>query len=110
MESKKEEIVQAIGIAMEEEANRWSERLDWLHTEYGADCSGCDSGDPLDLVEVEIRQALEAVKVRTAKEISDAIMAHICTYPHFMTETEGATCGELERLFDAINKKYGLEI
>ena len=43
----------------DEEANRWCERLQWLHTEYDADCSGCDSGDTLDLVEVEIRQAIE---------------------------------------------------
>ena len=47
-----------------EEATRWAQRLDWLHTEYGSDCSGVDSGDPLDCVEVEIRQALNKLQAR----------------------------------------------
>jgi hypothetical protein len=52
----------------DEEANRWCDRLKWLHTEYCADASGCDSGDPLDCVEVEIRQAINSVQRRTAHE------------------------------------------
>lgn len=40
------------------EAERWAKRFDFLHTEYGADCSGCDSADMLDLVEVEVRQVI----------------------------------------------------
>lgn len=53
----------------DEEANRWCERLEWLHTEYGADSSGCDSGDPLDCVEVEIRQAITNAEKKIAREI-----------------------------------------
>lgn len=47
--------------ATDAEATRWAQRLNWLHTEYGSDSSGVDSGDPLDCVEVEIRQALRKV-------------------------------------------------
>jgi hypothetical protein len=48
--------------AVNNEAERWAQRLDWLHTEYGSDCSGVDSGDPLDCVELEIRQALSKLE------------------------------------------------
>ncbi len=52
----------AIETATYEEAERWANRLNWLHTEYGADCSWVDSGDQLDCVEGEIRQALNKQK------------------------------------------------
>ena len=41
---------------------RWAERLDFLHTEYGADCSGVDSGDLLDCVESEVRQVINGIE------------------------------------------------
>lgn len=40
------------------EAERWAERLNWLHTKHGADCSGTDSADLLDCVEDEIKQVI----------------------------------------------------
>ena len=40
------------------EAERWADRLNWLHTKYGADCSGTDSADLLDCVEDEIKQVI----------------------------------------------------
>lgn len=49
------------------EAERWAQRLNWLHTEYGADCSGVDSGDPLDCVEVEIRQVVNRFSAALAE-------------------------------------------
>ena len=48
--------------APEKESERWAERFNFLHTEYGADCSGTDSGDLLDLVEAEVWQALRKVE------------------------------------------------
>lgn len=42
------------------EAERWAERLNWLHTKYGADCSGTDSADLLDCVEDEIKQVINS--------------------------------------------------
>lgn len=59
--------------AEDEEASRWCERLAWLHQEFCADSSGCDSGDPLDCVEVEIRQAINSVQRRTAYECLDIL-------------------------------------
>lgn len=58
-----------IDAAVEDEQKRWCEELDFLHTEFGADCSGCDSGDPLDCVEVEIRQAIAIERERMGKGI-----------------------------------------
>ena len=40
------------------EAERWADRLNWLHTKHGADCSGTDSADLLDCVEDEIKQVI----------------------------------------------------
>jgi hypothetical protein len=64
---------QSCGQCEDDEQNRWCERLEWLHTEYGADSSGCDSGDPLDCVEVEIRQAINAARKQAAKECIEMI-------------------------------------
>ena len=46
----------------EKEADRWGERLNWIHTKYGVDGSGVDSGDQLDVIESEIRQAFNALE------------------------------------------------
>lgn len=51
----------------EKEAERWATRLNWLHTEYGADCNGCDSGDLLDCVETEMRQVINTLEGRIAR-------------------------------------------
>lgn len=63
-----EERAAAIESAVEAEQNRWQDRLNWLHTEYGADGSGCDSGDPLDLINTEAR----GVVTRLADLLGDA--------------------------------------
>jgi hypothetical protein len=60
----------------EEEAERWSEGLNFLHTEYGADCSGCDSGDPLDCVEVEIGQAIETTTMSAVRDCYQIASSH----------------------------------
>jgi predicted RNase H-like nuclease (RuvC/YqgF family) len=57
------------------EAERWAERLNWLHTEYEADCSGTDSADLLDCVEDEIKQVINGQneKIESLKEkVADA--------------------------------------
>lgn len=68
MKPTSKELAHAWNSATDEEAERWSERLEWLHTEYGADCLGCDSGDQLGLVEAKIRQAIEAVRLKSVLE------------------------------------------
>ncbi len=57
--------------AQEKEGERWAQRFDWLHTEYEADCSGVDSGDPLDCVEVEMRQVINRLEGRVANIARD---------------------------------------
>lgn len=57
--------------APEKESERWAERFNFLHTEYGADCSGTDSGDLLDLVEAEVRQALQKVEEERDAALKD---------------------------------------
>lgn len=42
----------------QDEIERWGNRLDFVHKEYGTDGSGCDSGDEIDVIESEIRQAI----------------------------------------------------
>ena len=51
LEKQNRQLRSDIETAVEEEQSRWCERLDCLHTEYAGDCSGCDSGDPLDCVD-----------------------------------------------------------
>lgn len=41
------------------EAARWTKRLSFVHRDYAVDGSGVDSGDDLDVIESEIRMALE---------------------------------------------------
>ena len=65
-----------LDAAIDEEQKRWCENLDFLHTEYGADCSGCDSGDPLDCVEVEIRQAIETAKQQAVMQCYQIASSH----------------------------------
>ncbi len=87
---------QSCGQCEDDEQNRWCERLNWLHQEYCADYSGCDSGDPLDCVEVEIRQAIENARLAVAKGVLETIAGMRFELPDFVVE--------------AINKKFGLEI
>lgn len=84
----------------EEEQKRWCEELDFLHTEYGADSSGCDSGDPLDCVEVEIRQAITSARKQVAKEI-----LMVCL--HGLPEDEYWSDDKFEQW---VREKYDLEI
>jgi len=63
----------AFEAGIDAEAIRWCQRLKWLHQEYCADSSGCDSGDPLDCVEVEIKQAINSVQIHTANECLDML-------------------------------------
>mgnify|MGYP001302903586 CR=1 FL=1 len=55
-----EQVRAEIEKATATEAERWAERLNWLHTKYGADCSGTDSADLLDCVEDEIKQVINS--------------------------------------------------
>ena len=52
------EALAEIESATINEAERWADRLNWLHTKHGADCSGTDSADLLDCVEDEIKQVI----------------------------------------------------
>ncbi len=54
----REDKREAVEKAETAEAERWAERLNWLHTKHGADCSGTDSADLLDCVEDEIKQVI----------------------------------------------------
>lgn len=56
------------------EAERWAERLNWLHTKYGADCSGTDSADLLDCVEDEIKQVINS-QSELIEQMRDALQA-----------------------------------
>ena len=78
----------------EKESDRWGKRLDWIHRLYGVDGSGVDSGDTLDVIESEIRQAftyleeqlemsrhrLSSLESRHAEEMREAIgfTSHEC--------------------------------
>ncbi len=50
-----ESVVDSAQRATDSECARWQKRLNFLHVEYGVDGSGCDSGDPLDVIESEAR-------------------------------------------------------
>ena len=70
------------------EAERWADRLNWLHTKYGADCSGTDSADLLDCVEDEIEQVINKQselieQMRELLQLKNAILGHcrFVTYP-----------------------------
>ena len=41
-----------------QEQERWQHRFDFLARTYGVDGRGCDSGDPLDFTEAEVRGAI----------------------------------------------------
>lgn len=58
LETELAEALAEIEKATTAEAERWAERLNWLHTKHGADCSGTDSADLLDCVEDEIKQVI----------------------------------------------------
>lgn len=65
--------------AEQREAERWARRFEFVHKEYGADCSGCDSGDLLDCVEVEVRQTLNSVKMSEQTYIDVSNLAKVRT-------------------------------
>ena len=58
IEALRKAHLNAVDGIIEEEAERWAERFSFLHTKYGADCSGNESGDLLDCVEDECGQVI----------------------------------------------------
>lgn len=83
-----------VTVGADEEAKRWCEELNFLHTEYGADCSGCDSGDPLDCVEVEIRQVIGKLESDNAR-LLDAIR-RILDSPPLLSEIANEALSQSE--------------
>lgn len=52
----------------EREAERWCERFRFVHENFGVDGSGVDSGDPLDVLDSEIRQAFDILGGQIAEK------------------------------------------
>lgn len=48
--------------AAEKEANRWAERLEKIPVVKDKDGSGTDTGDPLDVIEAEVRLAIDSLE------------------------------------------------
>ena len=60
---------------LENESGRWASRLSFVHREHDVDGSGTESGDPLDVIEAEVRGAL--LKMRERAEGAEAELARL---------------------------------
>lgn len=66
-----------IDFAIEKEACRWAERLNWIHAKYDVDGSGTESGDALDVIEAEIRLVLGKLEEQTTPSATRPILPRI---------------------------------
>lgn len=86
MTSDREKYAQSIGAAqtnsarsesapiVDAEAKRWGDRLNWIHLRYEVDGSGTESGDPLDVIEAEIKQALTREGAEQVTAFANAVL------------------------------------
>lgn len=92
--------------AEENEQARWQARFEFLHREYGVDGGGCDSGDPLDFTEAEVRASLTLITderddaLAAVRELRDALWSVHWVQPSYNGNPSCSWCGVQKHMHD----------
>lgn len=92
MEATIKELRASLAAAEENECARWQGRFEFLHSDFDVDGGFCDSGDPLDFTESEVRQVIS--KLTDRAEAAEAKLAEALKQVQY----ERAQCADAETI------------